>query len=114
MNLGKRQSGEIAPVNPDTKGATSYPSLSFSDSIAKAFLKKYKPEVGDELTATVKLRVSGINVSSYGHSVSFDVEAINNVKDSGGASEPDLAGEMREALESDDDDENDENEPEEY
>jgi hypothetical protein len=103
MDLGKKSpSPEVAPsLVSDTK-KISYPGVTLNDEVAEAFLKDHPCDLGDELTATVKLRVSSLRKDEYGHSVGFDVVALDDVKASGGEKE-DAEGETE--------DDGDESEP---
>jgi len=73
----------------ELKKHVSYPSFQLSDEVAKKFGEEYDCEVGDELTAVVKLRVSGIREDEYGHSKTFDVKSIDDVKEEGSSEESD-------------------------
>jgi len=84
------------PTSP--KKHTSYPSFNLSDEVAQKFSEEYDCEVGDELTATVKLRVSGIRKDEYGHSLTFDVVSLDNVQEQGDAEKSDEPDEEEKTL----------------
>lgn len=88
MDLGREINHDVpsqAYLPSGGKKHTSYPSFNLSDEIAKKFGAEYDCEVGDELTANVKLRVSGIREDEYGHSITFDVVSLDDVTETGGA-----------------------------
>lgn len=90
MDLGTKRPEGGALVSPQ-KGENKvfYPSFDISDDKAKKFLAEYDCDVDDVITATVKLRVSGLRKDEYGHSVTLEVQSIDDVKTEGGEAEPD-------------------------
>lgn len=91
MDLGTKRPEGGALISPakGEKNKVSYPSFNISDEKAKKFLAEYDCDVDDELTATVKLRVSGLRKDEYGHSLTLDVQSIDDVKDESEKEEPD-------------------------
>lgn len=66
-----------------------YPQFDLRDKVAEKFGEEYDCDVGDTLTATVELRVSGIRNDEYGQSKTFEVTKIDDVKVTGEEDEPD-------------------------
>jgi len=83
MDLGREINHDIGALATaqKPKQKASYPSFQLSDEVAEKFSSEYDCEVGDELTATVKLRVSGIRKDEYGHGITFDVVSIDDVSE---------------------------------
>lgn len=82
MDLGtKMKSPGALPATPvgETEPKVTYPGFSLNDKVAEEFSKEYDCEVGDELTATVRLRVSGIRKDEYGNSKSFELLSMDNI-----------------------------------
>lgn len=81
MDLGKKvesPSEAIAPASPK-KPKISYPSFSVNDEVFDEFKKQYpEAKVGDEITVTAKLKVSGHREDEFGKSVTFDVTHIED------------------------------------
>lgn len=93
MDLGRKsEQPEGLPTASPAKGKEPkmiYPQFDLRDKVAEAFGKEYDCDVGDELTATVKLRVSGIRNDEYGQSKTFEVTEIDDIEEQGGGDEPD-------------------------
>jgi hypothetical protein len=70
-NLGYKSESMNVPSKPGKK--MSYPHLCIRDKSLEAAFGKEMPQVGEEIEATVKLRVTGIRNDEYGKSVDFDV-----------------------------------------
>lgn len=86
MDLGRKMkapgSEPASPVSAKEPKVT-YPGFSLNDEIADSFLKEYDCDLGDEITATVKLKVTSLRKDEYGNSVGFDVLSLDDVQDSG-------------------------------
>lgn len=84
MNLGRKsESSEGLPTASPAKSKEPkmiYPQFDLRDKVSEAFGKEYDCDVGDTLTATVKLRVSGIRNDEYGQSKTFEVTEIDDVE----------------------------------
>ena len=82
MDLGtKRESTENmpSPVTPDMP-KISYPSFNLNDKVAESFHKECPDcKLGEELTATVKLKVTSYRADNYGKSVGFDVLSLDDM-----------------------------------
>jgi len=79
----------------------SYPSVRFSDEQVDRFVEKFgQPEMDEEWTVTVKLRVNGFTNQKYDKSISLDMLSIigDAVEEEGeaddGGMEGDTEGEM--------------------
>jgi len=86
MELGRKAEDSPITTASPAKGKEPkmvYPQFDLRDKVAEAFGKEYDCDVGDELTATVKLRVSGIRNDEYGQSKTFEVTEIDDVEVSG-------------------------------
>lgn len=82
MDLGTKRpkDGSVSPVETK-RPEMSYPSFSISDKVAQAFHKEHENcKIGDEITATVKLKVTSLRSDDYGHSVGFDVQSMDNIE----------------------------------
>lgn len=64
---------EPMPVTSKPEKKMSYPNLCIRDKSLEAAFGKEMPQVGEELEATLMLRVTGIRNDQYGKSVDFDV-----------------------------------------
>ena len=73
-DLGAKHSYESMPVEAK-KDTVRYPELCIRDKSLEAAFGKQLPEVGEEMEATLKLRVKGIRNDEYGKSVDFHVVA---------------------------------------
>lgn len=71
-NLGYKSEPMPVPSSKMDK-KMSYPHLCIRDKSLEAAFGKEMPQVGEEIEATVKLRVTGIRNDEYGKSVDFDV-----------------------------------------
>ena len=73
MDLGVKNESPSAVPQATEAPKVNYPGLSFRDKVAEEFQKTYDCKLGDEITATVKLKVTGHRADQYGKSVDFDV-----------------------------------------
>lgn len=89
-NLGYKSEPMAVPSKPEKK--MSYPHLCIRDKSLEAAFGNEMPKVGEELEATLMLRVTGIRNDEYGKSVDFDVV-------SGEFGEPEEAEEAEEDAE---------------
>ncbi len=92
--MPKTDNGMKCCPEPSTPKQPTYPSLCVRDDqmdILVAALKKLgiTIEMGEEITATVKLRVSGFSNQTYSKNVDFNVLAIGAIADDGTAEEDD-------------------------
>lgn len=84
MNLGQKGKDLSGPVSiSDSKNKVSYPSFTLRDDVAKDFLASYDCKIGDELTATIKLKVSGLRQDQFGSSVEFEALDLDNITKKG-------------------------------
>lgn len=74
-NLGAKESTESYPTPVKSGSKISYPSLCIRDKSLEAAFGKELPEVGEELEATLTLKVVGTRNDQYGKSVEFEVIA---------------------------------------
>jgi hypothetical protein len=82
MDLGiKLKPGLAATPAVDKTSKISYPGLSLSDKAAEQVIEAADCEVGDEYTATVRLRVSSRRKDEYGTGVGFEVLELNDLKE---------------------------------
>lgn len=84
MELGTKSKGPegLPSTAESSEPKTSYPGITLRDDVADAFRKECPDcEVGEELTATVKLRVSGTRDDQYGKSVDFEVLSMDDISD---------------------------------
>ena len=94
MDLGTKkessESGALVPAAPDMP-KISYPSFTLNDKVAEDFHKECPDcKLGEELTATVKLKVTSYRVDRYGKSVGFDVVSLDDISETpSGESEDD-------------------------
>jgi len=87
MDLGKKiEKGEDGLPVSSVAGApdVSYPSFSLNDKVAEEFEKQCDCKMGDTLTATVKLKVTGYSDDQIGKRVQLDVLSLDNVSEEGG------------------------------
>lgn len=81
MDLGREiPSGpemSAAPSMPEKR--VSYPGFTLNDEVAKTFCAAHTCELGTEFTAKVKLKVTSLRKDEYGHSLGFDVEALDGI-----------------------------------
>lgn len=89
---------EPMAVPSKLKKKMSYPNLCIRDKSLEAAFGKELPKVGDQMEATLMLRVTGMRNDEYGKSVDFDVV-------SGEFGEPEEAEEVEEMEEMEDSDE---------
>lgn len=85
---------EPMAVPSKLKKKMSYPNLCIRDKSLEAAFGKELPKVGDQMEATLMLRVTGMRNDEYGKSVNFDVV-------SGEFREPEEAEEVEEMEDSD-------------
>jgi hypothetical protein len=109
MNLGKQNKNlnpETSPASPDAPKIT-YPGFNLSDEVAEAFLKECDCKLGDEITATVRLKVTRQSADEYGKSVGFDVMSLDNIKypEEGSGDEKPKSGEKDEEVSEDESEE---------
>jgi hypothetical protein len=91
-NLGEKQSTEPTEVDIKKSPKISYPSLTIRDKSLEAAFGKELPQVGEELEATLTLKVCGVSSDEYGKMVTFDVT-------SGDFSDPEMADGKKEKPE---------------
>ena len=86
MDLGEKISSESiggpVPASPSTDKAKDirYPRLSLDGKTAKEFISEHDLDLGDYVTATVRLCVTSLRKDEYGHSIGFDVESMDDIK----------------------------------
>jgi hypothetical protein len=82
MDLGKemKEPGAI-PASPvdEKQPKITYPGFSLSDKTADQFTSENSPKLGEEYTATVRLRVTSLSSDEWGSRVGFDVTELNDV-----------------------------------
>lgn len=85
MELGQKssESGLSPATRGEEKDKVSFPSFSLRDDKMEEFLKECPDakEVGYELTATVKLKVSGYRDDQFGKDLSLEVQSMDDLKD---------------------------------
>jgi hypothetical protein len=78
MDCGiKMQDG---PLMTSTSGGghdVAHPSFSLQDDLVDQFQQEHEVEVGDEITATVKLKVTGMSDEQHGKRLGFDVLSLD-------------------------------------
>lgn len=80
MKLGtKRETDSPAAVEPAKGKEVSYPGFCLNDKLVEQFLDENKVKMGDEFTATVRLKVVGMSDETYGKNLRFDVLELNDV-----------------------------------
>lgn len=81
MDLGTKPNQEPAmpPTSSPEAPKISYPGFSLNDKTAETFLTDNPVDLGDTITATVKLKVTRLEKSSFGHSLGFDVLSLDNI-----------------------------------
>ncbi len=80
MKLGiKHKKGALSPHSVAAP-KEHFPSFNINDKLVDEWLKSHKVGLGDELTATVCLRVSNMRADEYGKAVGFDVLEIKDEK----------------------------------
>lgn len=80
MDLGKENKSLPEPsASPDAPKVT-YPGFTLNDEVAEAFKNECDCELGDEITATVRLKVTRQSADEYGKSVGFDVLSLDNIQ----------------------------------
>lgn len=69
------------PASPvdEKQPKVSYPSLNLSNKVADSFLKECDADLGDEITATVCLKITSLRKDEYGNSVGFDVLSLEDI-----------------------------------
>ena len=58
-----------------------FPSFSINDEKVDEFLKQHKAKLGDEITATVCLKVTHLSSDEYGKRVGFDMTEMYDIKE---------------------------------
>lgn len=85
MELGQTSDSSNGPLSTADEGKdkVSYPSYSLRGDKMEEFLKECPEakEVGYELTARVKLKVSGFRDDQYGKDLTLDVQSMDDFKD---------------------------------
>lgn len=61
----------------------SYPGFTLSDKVAETYCEDNDCKMGDEITATVRMKVTSHRADEYGKSVGFDVLSMDDVKPAG-------------------------------
>lgn len=99
MDCGTKHKGGPAEAMPSKakEPKITYPSFTLNDEKATAFLKETEAEVGDFLTSSTKLEVTGMRDDEYGKSVTLSVVALNDLAEG----EADAEAEEGEADEKD-------------
>ena len=112
MELGQKSSENGLPSTAgEEKDKVSFPSYSLRGDKMEEFLKECPEakEVGYELTARVKLKVSGYRDDQYGKDLTLEVQSMDDFKDE---DEDEGTGD-EEASESPDEEQAEGNEPDE-
>lgn len=84
MELGQKSKDGLMPTAAgEEKDKVTFPSFSLHGDKMEEFLKECPDakEVGYELTATVKLKVSGYRDDQYGKDLSLEVQSLDNTED---------------------------------
>jgi hypothetical protein len=83
MKLGTKleEPKTAAPVQAGHVKDVSYPGFCLNDKLVEQFMEEHKVKMGDELTATVRLKVVGMSDETYGKSLRFDVLELSDTKD---------------------------------
>lgn len=88
MDLGiEAKEGPQPTVSSEEGPKTIYPNFSIPDKLVNDFLEEHPVEIEDEMTATVRLKVSSIRMDEYGSGVGFSVLAIDDIKPVSGESD---------------------------
>ena len=77
MDLGTKQKNLGEPVSAATP-KISYPSFTLNDEAAEKLVEACDCAVGDEITATVTLKVTYLRKDTYGNSLGLDVRKLND------------------------------------
>lgn len=93
MDLGSENSSEPSSVPAVGQDGPKiiYPSLSLNDDAAETFLSEHPSKIGDEITATVTLKVSGMRQDEFGKNISFEVHSLD-IQQGGATAEDEPAG----------------------
>jgi hypothetical protein len=85
MDLGVEQTtGPSAVSESEKKTKVVYPDFTLRDKVAKDQLSENECELGEEYTATVRLRTSALRQDEYGQSVSFEVLSMDDFQHADG------------------------------
>lgn len=94
MNLGYKDEMPQAvagPTKSKEKPKTVYPSTSFRSKLFDRFMKSHpNMQMGDEATATVRLRCSGMANREYDKSIDFEILELNNMRHESGDANKEL------------------------
>jgi hypothetical protein len=86
MDLGRKSPeapGTLASPSSVKEPKVSYPGFSLSDKVADEFNKAHKPALGDEYTATIRLKVTSLSADEYSNRVQFDAVDLDDIADAG-------------------------------
>lgn len=86
-DLGIIEKESAMTVPPDASSEPHYPSLSLKDENIKAVKGDKQCELGEEYTATVRLRVKALSDDTYGSRLEFDVLSMDDFAPADGAAE---------------------------
>lgn len=86
----------VAPSSPEGEKKKQYPSFTLRDEQVERVKGEHSCDVDDRYTATVVLRVSGINHDTYGKRMEFEVESLDGFAPAGTASKEEPAEENNE------------------
>jgi|ERR1043166_4415591 hypothetical protein len=84
MDLGVKPEKPTEAVGPSLGTSEGpkimYPSFSIPEKLMDDFLEAHPVEFEDEVTARVKLRVTGMRQEDYGSGITLSVLSIDNIK----------------------------------
>lgn len=103
MNLGKEQkdTGPVALAVPgeSKEPKVVYPDFCVRDEAATKLLDAYPCSLGDEIAATVLLKVTALREDEYGKSVTFEVREVDDMTEESEEKEGSAAEEANESPE---------------
>ena len=88
MDLGTKNKSLGEPVSSESPKVT-YPGFSLRDENVEKVKGDHDCKVGDEYSATVKLKVTGLRDDQYGKSIDFDVVDMDEFSPTAASGESD-------------------------
>lgn len=86
-DLGQTEKKSPMTLPSDAPKGPEYPDLTLRDDNIKAVKGDQQCELGEEYTATVRLRVKGLSDNEYGSRLEFDVLSMDDFAPADGAAE---------------------------
>ena len=83
MKLGQKpETGSELKATAQVEAPKEYfPGFSLNDKLVDEFLNEHDAKIGEEFTATVRLKTTRLSMESYGKSIGFDMLELNDISE---------------------------------